>query len=115
MLSLQSLKYLTFLQNFYNTTDIRKALPKKTRENVGILKKQGVGGVYPNPTSIFYCFYMGDPQTINVPKGTYPLKKTVKKGDIVRTGGRGVNPSSFFKPNLPDSQITQKWTFDTTI
>ena len=28
---------------------------KKKRENVGILKKQG-GGVYPNPTSMFYCF-----------------------------------------------------------
>ena len=28
------------------------------------------------------------------------LKKTVKKGDIVRTGGRGVNPSSFFKPKF---------------
>ena len=29
---------------------VREAPPKKKRENVGILKKQG-GGVYPNPTS----------------------------------------------------------------
>ena len=28
---------------------------EKKRENVGILKKTG-GGVYPNPTSVFYCF-----------------------------------------------------------
>ena len=27
-------------------------------------------------------------------------KKTVKKGDIVRSGRRGVNPSSFFKPKF---------------
>ena len=27
-------------------------------------------------------------------------KKTVKKGDIVRTGRGGVNPSSFFKPKF---------------
>ena len=32
--------------------------------------------------------------------GSSPLKKTVRKGDIVRTGGRGVNPSSFFKPKF---------------
>ena len=32
----------------------------KKRENVGILKKKG-GGVYPNPTSIFTVFNMGDP------------------------------------------------------
>ena len=30
-------------------------------------KKKG-GGVYPNPTSIFTVFNMGDPPTINVPK-----------------------------------------------
>ena len=40
---------------------------RKERENVGILKKRG-GGVYPNPTSIFTVFNMGDPPTINVPK-----------------------------------------------
>ena len=28
---------------------------KKKREKGGILKKQG-GGVYPNPTTMFYCF-----------------------------------------------------------
>ena len=40
-------------------------LPKKQRENVGILKKQG-GGVYPNPTSIFFIvFNMGDLPKIN--------------------------------------------------
>ena len=27
-------------------------------------------------------------------------KKTVKKGDIVRAGRGGVNPSSFFKPKF---------------
>ena len=40
---------------------------RKELENVGILKKKG-GGVYPNPTSIFTVFNMGDPPTINVPK-----------------------------------------------
>ena len=33
-------------------------------------------------------------------KGRSPRKKTVKKGDIVRTGRGGVNPSSFFKPKF---------------
>ena len=33
-------------------------------------------------------------------KGRSPTKKTVKKGDIVRTGRGGVNPSSFFKPKF---------------
>ena len=37
---------------------------KKQRENVGILKKTG-GGVYPNPTSIFYCFLHGRPPNNN--------------------------------------------------
>ena len=35
--------------------EVRDAPPPKKRENGGILKKTG-GGVYPNPTSIFYCF-----------------------------------------------------------
>ena len=30
-------------------------------------------------------------------------------------GGGGSTPVPFLSPNLPDSQITQKWTFDTTI
>ena len=32
-----------------------------------------------------------------LPKGRSHVKETVKKGDIVRTGRGGVNPSSFFK------------------
>ena len=48
-------------------------------------------------------------------KGRSPKKKTVKKGDIVHTGRGGSTPVPFLSPNLPDSQITQKWTFDTTI
>ena len=32
--------------------------------------------------------------------GTLSFKKNGKKGDIVRTGGRGVNPSSFYKPKF---------------
>merc|ERR1712218_34720 len=52
----------------------------------------------------------------NVAKGRSHFKKTVKKGDIVHTGGGGGStPVPFLSPNLPDSQITQKWTFDTTI
>ena len=54
--------------------------------------------------------------TNNPIKGRSPKKKTVKKGDIVHTGrGGGSTPVPFLSPNLPDSQITQKWTFDTTI
>ena len=45
--------------------------------------------------------------------------KTVTKGDIVHHGASAVGgratPAPFLSPNLPDSQITQKWTFDTTI
>ena len=53
----------------------------------------------------------------DVPLGTLSYKKkNGKKGDIVRTGGEGGStPVPFLSPNLPDSQITQKWTFDTTI
>ena len=48
-------------------------------------------------------------------RDTLLKKKTVKKGDIVCTGRGGSTPVPFLSPNLPDSQITQKWTFDTTI
>ena len=47
-------------------------------------------------------------------KGTSHIKKRYKKGTLsVRGGGSTTVP--FLSPNLPDSQITQKWTFDTTI
>ena len=35
-----------------------------------------------------------------VSKGSSRIKKTVKKADIVCTGGRGVNPSSLIKPKI---------------
>ena len=41
-------------------------------------------------------------------------KKTVKNGTFT-LGGWGSTPVPFLSQNLPDSQITQKWTFDTTI
>ena len=42
-------------------------------------------------------------------------KNSKKKGTLSTSGGRGSTPVPFLMPNLPDSQITQKWTFDTTI
>ena len=42
-------------------------------------------------------------------------KKRKKKGTLSARGGGGSTPVPFLSPNLPDSQITQKWTFDTTI
>ena len=66
--------------------------PKKKRKNVVILKKQG-GWVYPNPTSIFTVFNMGDPPTINVPE---VLKCKINhffsshKHDIPKQRGGGV-------------------------
>ena len=39
-------------------------------------------------------------EVTNKHKGRSSVKKTVKKGDIVRTGRGGVNPSSFFKPKF---------------
>ena len=68
--------------------------PKKKRENVGILRKQG-GGVYLNPTSIFFTvFNMGDLPKINGKIG----KKFPNRGE----GGGGV-PDIFpvFFGNVP--------------
>ena len=40
----------------------------------------------------------------NIYKGSSPIKKTVKKPDIVRSwGGGGVNPSSLIKPKFTGS------------
>ena len=52
---------------------------------------------------------------IHICKVSSPLKKTVKKGTLSVRGGGGSTPVPFLSLNLPDSQITQKWTFDTTI
>ena len=41
---------------------------KKKRENVGILKKTGGGGIPESHFHVFTVFNMGDPPTINVPK-----------------------------------------------
>ena len=43
--------------------------------------------------TLFYVFVFAN-------KGRSSVKKTVKKGDIVHQRGRGVNPSSFFKPKF---------------
>ena len=40
---------------------LKGRLPKKKRENVGILKKQGGGGSTPIPLPFFTVFNMGDP------------------------------------------------------
>ena len=48
-------------------------------------------------------------------KGSSPRKETVIKGTLSTSRRGGSTPVPFLCPNLPDSQITQKWTFDTTI
>ena len=48
--------------------------------------------------------------------GKLSYKKNGKKRGHCPHGGEGGQPQfPFFSPNLPDPQITQKWTLDTTI
>ena len=47
--------------------------------------------------------------------GKLSYKKNGKKRGHCPLAGGESEPVPFLSPNLPDFQITQKWTFDTTI